>query len=60
MTPKQVRKKSGKPFKSRQAINTVAGIVTNPYTNKDAYIFLEDDSIVDCVACEEIKNEKNY
>lgn len=49
-----VKKKSNKPFKSKSTINTVKGKVINPYTNKEAYTFIEDDSIVDVHMCEEV------
>lgn len=46
-----VVKRSKKPFKSRTTKNTVAGICINPNSRKIAYIFNEDDSIVDCHMC---------
>ena len=47
----KVRKKSGKPFKSRLQINTVKGEKINPYTGKPGYTFEEDDSIVNQEVC---------
>jgi hypothetical protein len=47
----RVRKKSGKPFKSTFKVNTVRGIVVNVHTNKPAFTFVEDDSVVDCDKC---------
>lgn len=47
----KVRKKSGKPFKSRNKTNTVKGTTTNPHTGKPAFIFFEDDSVVDQDKC---------
>lgn len=47
----RVRKKSGKPFKSGQKVNTVANEVANPYTDKPGYSFIEDDSIVNQEVC---------
>lgn len=40
-----------KPFKSGLKVNTVKGITTNPHTNKSAFTFEEDNSLVDCHAC---------
>ena len=50
----KVRKRSGKPFKSGEKINTVKGETTNPNTGKPAYTFYEDDSIVDQQICKEV------
>jgi len=50
---KQVYKLSGKPFKSGEKINTVDELTVNPNTNKVAFTFLEDDSIVDAFICRE-------
>lgn len=52
----RVRKISGKPFKSKEKINTVKAITVNPYTGLIAYSFLEDDSIVDLKQCEPIND----
>lgn len=43
----KVVKVSGKPFKSQKKIATVKAISINPYTNKLAALFEEDDSVVD-------------
>lgn len=51
----KVIKISGKPFKSRLKTNTVKGIVINPNTNKEAYTFLEDDSVVDIDKCAKVE-----
>lgn len=48
----QVKKKSNKPFKSKRLVNTVKGECINPHSNKEAYTFFEDDSIVDKHICE--------
>jgi hypothetical protein len=40
-----------KPFKSRLMFNTVKGVETNPNTNKLAFTFFEDDSLVDIRIC---------
>lgn len=47
----KVKKRSLRPFKSGKRVNTVKDIVTNPYTGKVAYTFIEDDSIVDAYQC---------
>ncbi len=49
-----VVKKNGKPFKSGKLINTVKGHIVNPNTANMAYVFEEDDSIVDIANCTEI------
>lgn len=50
----KVKKKSGKPFKSGNAINTVKGEIEHPkLKGEKAYIFYEDDSYVSVVMCEE-------
>jgi len=54
----KVRKKSGKPFKSGEKINTVKDTTINPRTGKPAFTFFEDDSVVDqcqCIATDERK-----
>lgn len=55
---KKVKKTSGggnkfepKPFKSGLKINTIKGVTINPYSNKLAFTFLEDDSCVNCESC---------
>lgn len=55
MIGKRVTKLSLRPFKSTHKINTVTGIATNPHTNKMAFTFAEDDSVVDCRNCIEAK-----
>jgi hypothetical protein len=47
----KVRKKSRKPFKSREKINTVKAITKNPYTDRLAFSFIEDSSVVDAYQC---------
>lgn len=49
-----VAKRSGKPFKSSNKRNTVVGVCINPKSKKIAYIFDEDESIVDCSKCTNI------
>lgn len=49
--PKTSSKFSPKPFKSTLQVNTVKVVVISPYTGKEAFIFDEDDSIVDCIKC---------
>lgn len=43
----KVRKYSGKPFKCGFKAATVKGLTVNPYSNKQAVIILEDDSVID-------------
>ena len=50
---KLVVKRSGKPFKSGLKTATVKDVVQSPYTEEEAYTFIEDDSIVNCCMCEE-------
>lgn len=45
---KQCKKKSPKPFKSGDKINTIKGIINHPHLNVPAYVFYEDDSCVEC------------
>lgn len=54
MIGKKVVKKSHRPFKSNNKINTVTGVVVHPY-KKDtlAYSFKEDLSFVSCDKCKE-------
>lgn len=40
-----------KPFKSGLKFNTVKSLTTNPNTNKPAFTFVEDASVVDCYIC---------
>ncbi len=49
-----VRKRSKKPFKSGNIINTVFGVTINPHSNKVAFTFYEDDSVVDVFQCRTI------
>jgi hypothetical protein len=48
---KEVIKHSKKPFKSKQIIETVIGLTTNPNSNKQAFK-LNDGSVVDCHQCQ--------
>lgn len=43
----KVRKRSNKPFKSGEKVNTVKDVIRNPNTQLWAVSFLEDDSVVD-------------
>lgn len=56
----QVKKKSGKPFKSVKKVNSVKGIVTNENDpqKRNAYIFYDDDSVVNTDICEIITKNK--
>ena len=44
----RMRGKNPKPFKSGLQINTIKSVEVNPHTDKFAYSFLEDDSLVNC------------
>ncbi len=48
----KVKKKSGKPFKSKEKVNTVKDIITHPITGNPAYLFYEDDSYVEVKQCD--------
>lgn len=56
----QIKKKSGKPFKSGKKVNSVKGIVTNENDpqKRNAYIFYDDDSVVNTDICEIITKNK--
>ncbi len=54
----KVEKKSGKPFKSTYKFATVKSITVNPNSNKPAFTFFEDDSIVDSESCRLQNNKK--
>lgn len=47
----EVFKASRKPFKSGNKTNTVKGITRNPNSDRKAFTFHEDDSVVDCHQC---------
>jgi len=47
----KIVKKSKHPFKSGFKINTVKGLTINSYTQRLAFTFDEDESIVDCAKC---------
>lgn len=55
---KKVQKVSGKPFKSTFQQNTVKYATVNPHTNKIAFGFEEDDSIVDIEQIELVKEKE--
>ena len=44
---KKVKKKSNRPFKSTNKINTIKGVLRNNNTKLWAFSFVEDDSCVD-------------
>lgn len=53
---RQVVKKSRRPFKSGNKVNTVKGIEQHPYLpGKLAFTFVEDTSFVSCEICAEFK-----
>lgn len=49
-----------KPFKSGRKINTVKAIIDHPILHIPAYIFVEDNSYVECRRCEVINNYTEY
>jgi len=51
----KVQKKSRKPFKSKEKVNTVKSITKNPYSFRIAFSFIEDDSIVDAYQCKKVR-----
>jgi hypothetical protein len=52
MIGKRVFKHSGKPFKSKQELATVSGVVTHPITQRHAFTFSDCDGVVECHKCE--------
>lgn len=40
-----------KPFKSKLQINTIKDVIIHPVLNVPAYLFIEDDSYVECRRC---------
>ncbi len=44
-----------KPFKSGLLVNTVKGVITHPILGTPAYIFVEDESYVECKVCAVVK-----
>lgn len=56
--PFKVKKKSGKPFKSSKKVNKAIGTIKNENDpmHRDAFIFEDDDSIVNVDMCEVIFN----
>lgn len=56
--PFKVKKKSGKPFKSGKKVNKAIGTIKNENDpmHRDAFIFEDDDSIVNVDMCEVIFN----
>lgn len=55
MIGKVVRKRSGKPFKSKEKNNTVTSIAVNIQTGLVGFRFKEDISIVECWRCVEVE-----
>lgn len=45
-----------KPFKSRQLINTIKGVIDHPILHIPAFTFEEDESFVECRRCTILKN----
>lgn len=56
--PFKVKKKSGNPFKSGKKVNKAIGTIKNENDpmHRDAFIFEDDDSIVNVDICEVIFN----
>jgi hypothetical protein len=46
------KRRSGKPFKSGNKVNTVTGVIKHPKIDVLAFTFAEDDSYVACHICE--------
>lgn len=55
---KTVSKKSRKPFKSGEKINTITGIVDHPALHVPCFTFVEDESYVECKRCLLTEEEK--
>ena len=51
---KRVCKTSNKSFKSGNKINTVCSVTINPHTDRRAFTFVEDESVVDVWKCKEV------
>ena len=59
MINKKVIKRSGKPFKSGNTVNTIKGIIDHPYREgKKAFTFYEDESCVSVEQCNLIEETK--
>lgn len=43
--------KTGKPFKSKQLYNTIRGVAVHPLTGTPAFVFEEDESVVEASRC---------
>lgn len=52
----KVRKKSNKPFKSGEKINTIKGYTIHPKLLVHCYTFEEDNSYVEIRRCIEVEN----
>lgn len=57
--PKTTSKFNPKPFKSGFQVNTVAGVTVNSHTGQPAYIFMEDESVVDCRTCSKAPEDRS-
>ena len=57
---KTTLKKHGnpKPFRSGNKVNTVKGVIMHPIMNIPAYLFVEDDSYVECRRCHLIEDKE--
>lgn len=51
----KVKKTSDRPFKSQLRVNTIKYVTTHEETGLPGYKFEEDDSVVECRRCIEVK-----
>jgi len=52
-----IKNRKPNPFKSGLIINTVNGVINHPILNIPAYVFVEDDSYVECRRCKIVDSE---
>ena len=52
---KKVKKVSAKPFKSGLKVNTIKSLEKHPFLGIPAFSFVEDESLVECRKCVEVK-----
>ena len=55
----KVKKKSNKPFKSGNKVNSVNGIIKHPKLDELAFTFKEDDSYVSIYMCEPVNMDND-
>lgn len=56
----QVYKRSNKPFKSGNKVNTVKSITVHTETARLGFTFEEDDSVVECWRCLKVDNSEYF